>query len=134
MNPIKEKDSPYEANLNPNVTLTVGAEAATASDCIRVSAQFKNKNGTALTEKCVARFYLSDVATGLGVTGTGPTTVAAGSKGAIILEVSRKNYTVMTDANGIVEIDLTDAGTSTWYMVMVLPNGRFVISGAITFA
>jgi hypothetical protein len=130
---LPEKTSPYESNANPVVTLTKGTEGATASNCIRVTATFANANGQALSEQVQSDMWISDSSIGLGFTASAPTTIAVGSKGGVGAVTAGKYFKLATNASGVVEIDITDAGTSTWYVCVGLPNGRFSVL-AVTFA
>jgi len=41
---------------------------------------------------------------------------------------------VISEADGDIDVDITDSGTPTMYLVLVLPNGKLAVSDAITFA
>jgi len=45
-----------------------------------------------------------------------------------------KAFTLVSEADGDIDINVNEAGVATWYLVLVLPNGKLVASGAITFA
>jgi len=111
---------------------TVGAEATNVID---VAVQLKDAEGKNLSEVAVLDFYLADDAAGATPSTVAPTGgVAAGAAGAIIESVADLSGKLVTDANGVVNVALTDVGTPTFYLVLVLPTGGLAISGAITFA
>lgn len=45
-----------------------------------------------------------------------------------------RSFTAVSEADGDIDISITDSGTPTMYMILVLPDGTLVASGAITFA
>jgi hypothetical protein len=125
-------NSPYQHNLPLLASISVGTETA---NTINVSITLKDQKGQALGEKAAVEAYLSDVSTGLGVTATGPGGGwAIGTNGALIPRVTSKSALLVCNTAGLVDITLTETGTPTWYLVIILANGRPVISGAITFA
>jgi hypothetical protein len=126
-----------ELNLNDGVVadvdFTIGAEAA---NVINVALQLNDANGAAVAEAMNVQVFLSDNATGLDVTGTAPDGgIAIGTDGDIIGSLTA-NIALMlqSEADGDIDIDITESGTDTWYLVVVLPSGKHVVSGAITFA
>jgi hypothetical protein len=112
------------------VVFAIGTEATNA---IAVAVQLQDVIGNALSEKKIARYWLSDTPGG-AETGTGPATSTAISGG-----VSKKVTTtkiageVVTDANGGFVVTLTETGVATWYLNIEV-DGRIYTSGAITFA
>lgn len=117
------------------VTITVGAEA---TNVINVAIQLNkgDKDASALEQIGHVRAYLSDVSTGLGVTTNAPvTSVAIGTDGAIIVEDTAKiAWQLQSEADGSIDLDITETSTDTWYLVVVLANGVQIVSDAITFA
>jgi len=114
-------------------SITVGAENV---NVISVTVQAKGRDGTTLSGVKNFIAFLSDSASGVGVTASAPDGgVAAGSAGSIIAELSAgKVFLVQTDANGQAVLDITHSLTGTWYLVVLDPLGGQVVSGAITFA
>lgn len=47
---------------------------------------------------------------------------------------SVKAFDLVSEADGDIDVLITDAGTPTFYLAVVLPNGTLNVSGAITFA
>lgn len=114
-------------------TCTVGAEAA---NVINVAIQLTDAQGNDLDEVGTVFAFLSDASTGIGISGTAPvTSVAIGTDGAIIKEHTTKlAWTLQSEADGDIDLDITETGADTWYLVIVLPDGTSVVSDAITFA
>jgi hypothetical protein len=119
-----------------NAVITVGAEVAHAVHSITCNIQLKDNFGADLAVVGVVQAYLSDDAAGKDVSTLVPTTdLAAGTDGALIVEVANKKYTLISEADGDIDVVLikTD-GADTCYLNIVLPNGKIVTSGAITFS
>jgi hypothetical protein len=112
---------------------TIGSEAA---DVINVVVQLKKQDGTTDIAKRASVFvYLSDDANGDSVTATAPDGGwAIGTDGLLIDLVAGKCGLVSSESDGDIDIDISETGTPTFYMVLVYPNGDRVVSGAITFA
>jgi hypothetical protein len=122
-----------EAEGTSSATFTIGTEAANA---INVAVQLADTDGTAQASLQGVSVFLSDAATGIGIAATAPDGgVAIGTDGAILdATVAGKALWVQTEATGAFDIDITESGADTWYLVVQLPDGNQVVSGAITFA
>lgn len=105
-------------------SFTIGTEA---TNVINVAVKLNVQGG------CFA--YLSDNADGSTLAGTAPSGgVAIGTDGLLIESVTNKAWNVISESDGDFDIDITEAGADTWYLVLVLSDGTLAISGAITFA
>jgi hypothetical protein len=40
----------------------------------------------------------------------------------------------LTNASGVIDISITQSGSGTLYLVVILPTGKIIVSSAITFA
>lgn len=123
----------YPQNAPKACTITVGTEAANA---INVQIQLKDVGDADLAVVGHVTAYLSDDADGIGISGTAPaTSVAIGTDGAIIKELTTKlAWILQSEADGDIDLTITETGADTWYLVVVLPNGSQVVSDEITFA
>lgn len=115
---------------------TIALETAgTGSQVVNV--QLTDAAGSALAHSAVVQCFFSDAATGLGITGTGPTTVSieSGGAGALLAPLSGATtevYLLQTNATGAANIEVADSGSGTdWFLVIVLPNGKQIVSDAI---
>ena len=115
------------------VTFTIGSEAA---NVINVGLQLEDANGNDLAVAGNVRAFLSDNSTGLDVTTTAPDGgIADGTDGNITGSITANIHLLLqSEADGDIDIDITETGVDTWYLVVVLPNGKQVVSSAITFA
>ena len=123
-----------DASGAQSVVFTIGTEAA---DVINVSAVVKDYDVRAsVSEARVLTVFLSDDSGGIDIAATAPDGgIAAGTNGVILdAPVANKLLTVQTAIDGTFDIDITDSGTPTFYVVAVLPNGKQVVSEAVTFA
>lgn len=113
-------------------TITVGTEN---TNVINVAIQLTDGNGDDLANAAAVYFYLSDDSGGDGISGTAPTGgVAIGTDGKIAEVVANKCGWLISETDGDIDVDITDTGTPTFYLVLVLPSGKVVVSDAITFA
>jgi len=126
-----------ETNLNSANVAVVGGVDVTVGDevtnAIVVSVQLKDLLGVALAGKRLIQWWLSDAAGG-AATGTGPATSTAVTKGtAVNVYTAKISGAALTDANGELDLTLTETGAKTWYLNAAC-DGIVVSSDAITFA
>ena len=102
---------------------------------INVTGQVNDGLGNDLATATALDFYLADDAAGLTPSTTAPDGgIAIGTDGALIESVANLSGKIITEADGDFDIDITESGVATWYLVVVLPTGKLVVSSAITFA
>jgi len=122
----------FDSLLIGNATFTVGSES---TDVIRVTVQLKDRAGSNLAIAAGVQAYLSDNADGSTVVATAPSGGwAIGTTGAMIPTVAGKAATFICSTSGVFNVDITEAGAKTAYLVVILPLGNLKISSAITFA
>jgi len=128
----RDEDGLYvEANAAHGATITVGAEA---TNVINVAIQFTDADDNEIAARCAVPFYLADDAAGDTPSSGAPDGgIAIGADGALIEWAANLSGLVISEADGDVDIDLTESSTGTWYLVLVMPSGNLVASGAITF-
>lgn len=123
--------SPFKTVGISIATFVIGAEA---TNVINVAVQLKDGDKEVAARGSVFA-YLSDDANGDSVAGTAPDGgVAIGTDGVAIPVVAGKAFQLVSEADGDIDLDVTESSTDTWYLVIVLPGGELVISDAITFA
>lgn len=104
-----------------------------ASDTGTVAIQLGDHNGDDLAEAAVVMAYLADTADGLTPASADPDGgVAIGTDGALMVG-SVPVMWLISEADGDIDLVLTESGAATWYLVLVLPNGTLAVSGAIVF-
>lgn len=133
MNRGPAKNSPFRAAcLVGAAVITVGVEA---TNVINVSILLKDDNYAAVAERAGISAYLSDDANGDSLTASAPSGgIVIGTNGLLIPQVTNKAFSLTSESNGSIDLNITEAGTPTFYLVLVMPDGHLVVSGAITFA
>ena len=97
---------------------------------VEFAIQFKDAAGVAVTYPVHFNYWVSTVATGADLD-TAVTTIADGGAGAIIkVLTAQQSGIAVTDAAGLCELDLTEAGADTIYLVVSMPDGRLAVSAA----
>ncbi|MGE0256936.1 MAG: hypothetical protein AB7N54_20190 [Alphaproteobacteria bacterium] len=115
-------------------TIVVGAEN-TGAGTINVTIQLNNAAGAALAVRGAVHAYLSDDANGDTIAGTAPSGGwAIGTDGLLIPLVAGKAAILVSESDGDIDVTITEAAADTWYLILVMPDGRLVASDAITFA
>lgn len=77
--------------------------------------------------------FLNAAATAYVVTG-GSTGIAIGTDGALLAIVAKKYFIATSEADGDIDLTWTDTGTEAAFLGVILPNGRIVMSSALTNA
>lgn len=132
-NPLPAKQAAAKAYCAFNLaSFTVGTEAA---DTINVAVVLKDARGQAVSGVKHVRVYLADLATGVDITATAPTsTLAIGTNGKIqAVEVTDKVLSILTNASGQFDLNVIQTAALTYYMILEMPDGSIYASGAITF-
>ncbi len=113
-------------------SITVGTEA---TNDIAVTVQLKSSDGSDLEYKGYVSAYLSSDATGDVLEASGPDTIVAGTDGMILPSGgdSVVKFDLKSEVDGDIDLVVTKAGADTFYLNLVMPDGRVVTSGAITF-
>lgn len=132
-------------SLTLSGSLVVGGNAVPASAVITVGAEstnvraitiaMKDGAGAAMTTRaCLNVVVLADASGDAFVATGGSTGIAIGSAGALLTVVAKKQFTLITEADGTADLTWTDTGTEAAYLGVVLPTGELVISAAMTNA
>ncbi|HEU4753960.1 MAG TPA: hypothetical protein VFU47_12700, partial [Armatimonadota bacterium] len=118
------------ADLAPQATITVGAEAA---NVIQVSVQFKDAGGNNLAQRMGALCWLADAANAAETAAAPSGGWAAGVGYKLADEITNKRGRFQSDATGLLRVDITEAAAKTFYLHVAV-GARVFVSGAITFA
>ena len=94
--------------------------------------QFNDAAGAAVTHPVSFNYYISSDAAGLALD-SAVTTIADGGAGVIIPITANLSGVGITDATGTCEMDITEAGADTIYLVVTQPDGRIVVSAAVAW-
>ena len=117
-------DNPYGA------TFVIGAEAG---NVINVAIQLNNSEGNALKQRGTIMGYLSNNADGDDLATAPDGGIAIGTDGLLIETVANQAFMMTSEATGEIDVDISETGTPTFYIVLVMASGERVISDAITF-
>jgi hypothetical protein len=115
-----------------DASITVGAEVG---DARAITIQLKDANGNDINyvEEVEIGVFLTADRLAYVVTG-GSTGIAIGTDGALLALVAKKRFVATSEADGDIDLTWTDTGTEAAFLGVKLPNGRYVMSGALTNA
>lgn len=115
-----------------NATITVGAEA---TDVRAITIQLLDANNQDIDYVETVELIVFADATGTAFATTGGSTgIAIGTDGALLAIVAKKLFVATSEADGDIDLTWTDTGTEAAYLGLRLPNGRVIISDAMTNA
>jgi hypothetical protein len=125
------KHSPFMAACEVDgASFTIGAEDG---DVINVAVQLLDASGQPLRQAGSVDCWLASAAAGLPLA-TAPDTLAIGTHGMAIEEISNSKFTALSNATGLFDVNIGKTGAATYYLVVRKPTGTIVVSSAITFA
>ena len=139
---MKEASGDYDAVITVDLedmdeiphgcTFTIGTEAA---NVINVALQLLASDGSALTGRGLVDIYLSDDQYGNTCASTAEG-IAIGTDGIIVAaDASLNSIKVLSESDGDIDINITETtGADTYYMVVVMPSGKKIVSDPIVFA
>jgi len=121
-----EVDCAYDASF------TIGDED---SNVIAVKIQLKDWAGNDLKVPASVIAYLSNVSTGLTPHPiSGEITLTSGGDGDVIVLLTLNCWLLISEADGDIDIDVNETGTDDLYLVLVMPNGKLIVSDALDFS
>lgn len=117
--------------LNQTVTIALSTGGA---DILTIDIAVVDGNGDAVAGAKMLDLYMSEAATGIGVTADDYSGDLVASTGAIISSVTaKKHWKIVTAADGTFSGDLTDTGVPVdQYAVVKEPIGSGVVVSAIS--
>ena len=119
-------------NLKIKPVFTIGAENTNA---INVAIQLLNRdNGNELAERVALQWYLSSDANGDAISAAPSGGIAIGTDGLLIEHTNNIAGTVISEADGDIDVTLTESTAKSFYLILIAPDGKLYSSGAITFA
>jgi len=111
-------------------TITVGAESTNVR---AITIVMRDGSGAAMATRAVLTLVVLADANGDAFATTGGSTgIAIGTNGALLTVVAKKQFTLITEADGTADLTYTDTGTESCFLGVVLPTGELVISAAMT--
>lgn len=113
-------------------TITVGAESTNVR---AITIQLTDANGDDIAyAETVTLAVFADAAQAAFATTGGSTGIEIGTDGALLAVVAKKLFVAVSETDGDIDLTWTDTGTEAAYLGVYLPNGRVVISDAMTNA
>lgn len=113
-------------------SITVGAEVANVR---AIAIQLKDGLGRDLAQRAAVQVAVFADANGDAFVVTGGTTgIAVGADGALLPIAAKKLFQAISEADGDIDLTWTDTGTEAAYLGVILPNGKVVVSAALTNA
>ena len=108
--------------------------AAEDSNVIAVNIQLKDFEGKDLNVPASVVAYLSNVSTGLTPHPiSGEISLTSGGDGDVIVLLTLNCWLLISEADGDIDIDVNETGTDDLYLVLVMPNGKLVVSDVLDF-
>lgn len=105
-----------------------------SSDTFAVTIQLKDFAGNDLTVPAAIKAYVSSDSAGLDMTDlTSEITITSEGDGSAAVLSAKYGWLLISEADGDIAIDCTDTGSDTIYLVLVMPDGKLVVSGAMAF-
>ena len=120
------------SNHVTGATITVGAESTNVR---AITIQLKGGFGRSLARAAEVELVLLLNAAGTDYAATGGSTgIAIGASGKLLTVVAKKLFRAISTTAGVIALTWTDTGTEAAYLGVKLPNGKMVISAALTNA
>lgn len=114
-----------------DATITVGT---LATNTYPITIQLKDFEGNNLTVPAGIMAYYADSSTGLEPTDvTTDLATTSDGAGAVLIFLTKYLYLLISEADGTIAVDSEDDGTDDQYLVLVMPDGRLVVSGVLTY-
>jgi hypothetical protein len=111
-------------------SFTVSAEV---SNVRTIAIQLKDGTGADIAARQAVRIAVFADANGDAFAATGGSTgIAIGTDGALVPIVAKKLFEVVSEADGDIDLTWTDTGTEAAFLGIILPNGKLVMSTALT--
>ena len=113
-------------------SIVVSAENANVRT---IAIQLKDAQGKDIAHRAAVQIAVLADANGDAFAAVGGSTgIAIGADGALLPVVAKKLFMAISEADGDIDLTWTDTGTEAAYLAVILPNGRMVISAALTNA
>lgn len=119
-------------NLKVSASFSIGAEAANA---INTVIQLSDRlNGGDMGEKVGCAWYLSSDSGGNVISAAPQTGIAVGTDGLLMEWTNNVSGWVISEDDGDIDLTITDTGVATFYINLIMPDGKVYTSAAVTFA
>ena len=116
-----------------HITATISVSAED-TNVVTATIQLKDRFGGDLARRGVVFGYISSDANGDALSAAHDGGCAIGTDGLMIETLANQAFWLVSEADGDIDIEFTDSGDFTAYLVLVMPDGRLVISDVMTHA
>lgn len=116
----------------PTISSADASVGDESSNAITVSFQLYDADGDELSEAGVVGYYTTSDAAGQ-VPHAAQTSIAAGTDGAVLEATSATAGVAISEADGDLDLVVTDTGTSTVYLHLT-HNGLILVTATLPFA
>jgi hypothetical protein len=122
---------PAPTGIIADAVLTVGE---VSNNAITVGIQLKDALGNDLAIRGAVHAYLSSNANGDALEAASGTLAVAGGTDGVLIETSTDNgFLLISEADGDIDVTVTQTAADAHYLVLVLPDGRLKASAVLTF-
>lgn len=114
-----------------DAAFTIGAESA---NVINVAIQLTDRlNGNEVGDAVGLFWYLSSDASGQSIASAPSGGVAIGTDGLLQEWTTNVSGLVTCETDGDIDINITETGDPSYYLNLVMPDGKLITSGEIDF-
>jgi len=107
--------------------------AAPAGNDRAIAIQLKDVDGQDINyAEMVEAFVLADAEGAAFATTGGSTGIVIGADGAMLTDVAKKRFTLISETDGDIDLTWTDTASEVCFLALRLPNGHIIVSAALT--
>ena len=135
------RSNPNSLIAGPNDVVDLGGVVAGAGIVVSaentnvrtIAIQLRDGQGKDIAKRAAVQIAVFADANGDAFVATGGSTgIAVGTDGALLPIVPKKLFLAVSEADGDIDLTWTDTGTEAAYLGVILPNGKLVMSAALT--
>lgn len=119
-----------EVNCADSVSYTISAQSGETRP---VAIQLKDYAGNNLTVPTSVICYLTNDKVGIVPTALVDADLLIGTHGKLVELYEKLVYQLVSTATGHIDVTVTENGVDTYYLVIVLPNGKLAVTDALKF-
>ena len=106
-----------------------------SSDPAVITIQLKDFEGNDLKVPASVMAWISSTATGIDPSAiSGEIALTGSGAGAVLIHLTHYLYQLISEADGDIDVTITDSGTTAQYLTLLMPNGKLVVSEHLVFA
>ena len=117
-----------EVGCADSVTFTISAQSGETRP---VTIQLEDWAGNNLTVPTSVLCYLTNDAVGIVPTALADADLLIGTNGKLVELFEKVVYQLVSTATGLINVTVTENGVDSYYLVIVLPNGKLAVTAAL---